>query len=170
MLNKTKATRSARRTVLLVCEGKTDLAFLGYLRAVLCSDRPGGPKVSLRQAHGKGADNVADTLIGLARQAAYDRLVLLADGDIPLTSAKMKALKKIKAEPIIVQPCLEGLLLNILGLPAPNSSPACKVLLQKQGVLSVADVECLAKYWPLTCLHTRREQIPVLDALMRCFE
>lgn len=162
--------RRVRRTVLVVCEGKTDLAFLHYLRSQMCADKPDAPKMTLRQAHGKGADNVASTLLGLARQAAYDKLVLMADGDIPLSESMRKKLRRHKVVLVIPAPCLEGLLLDIFGHSVPPMSSVCKNRLQQIAPGSLSDEPYLAHHWPMDLLHAKRPAIPALDALMGCFE
>lgn len=115
--------RSRRRvvvtTVLLVGEGDADVAFLGHLKT-LYVPRGVGVSVTVRNAHGKGPENVLDTVICQSRNAHFDLKGALLDADIPWTAVLEKQARQQRIQLIGAKPCLEGLLLSILGQHAPD--------------------------------------------------
>lgn len=60
-----------RKTLLIVGEGDSEEAFLKHLRDLYCSGGS-GVAVTVRNAHGKGPENVIDHAARLARIYSYD--------------------------------------------------------------------------------------------------
>ena len=58
-----KRIRHTRSTLLVVGEGDTEVAFLRHLRVIFCSACK-GVEVTIRNAYGKGPENVINTVIG----------------------------------------------------------------------------------------------------------
>ena len=114
-----------RKTLLAVGEGKADAAFLRYLRGLYCSGRQ-GVSVTVRNASGKGPTNVIGTAIGALRIASFDHKLCLLDTDIFWSSKNISDAKRHKIQLIGAPPCLEGLLLQILGKSVPTGSDECK--------------------------------------------
>lgn len=114
-----------RKTLLVVGEGATEAAFLSYLRRLYCSGKK-GPKVTVKNAHGKGPEHVLDFAIRSQRGVAFDQVVAFLDTDIPWTDALKKQAKQSEIELIGNTPCIEGLFLRMLGEPAPDVSANCK--------------------------------------------
>lgn len=70
-----------RKTLLIVGEGDSEVAFLKHLRELYCSGGV-GVRVTIRNAHGKGPENV---IAFAARQAgiySYDAHAALLDTDL----------------------------------------------------------------------------------------
>ena len=73
-----------RKTLLIVGEGDSEEAFLKHLRELYCSGGS-GVAVTVRNAHGKGPENVIDHAARQARIYSYDARAALLDTDIPWT-------------------------------------------------------------------------------------
>ena len=86
-----------RKTLLAVGEGKSDAAFLKYLRTQFCAGGS-GVSVTVRQANGKGPSNVISTAIGALRISSYDKKLCLLDTDIDWTSQNKIDAKRSDAD------------------------------------------------------------------------
>lgn len=117
--------RGARHTILLVGEGATDSAFLKHIKSLYIS-RGSGVSAKIRNAHGKGPDHVVDYAVRQCRNSAYDRVVALLDTDLEMSPAVHKRARSKKIQIIGATPCIEGLLLKILGEHVPTTSADCK--------------------------------------------
>ena len=121
---------AARYTILLVGEGKTDSAFLKHVKSLYIS-RGSGVTATIRNAHGKGSDHVVNYAIRQRRTADFDRVIALLDTDLEMSAAVRRWAKSKKIKIIKAEPCLEGLLLKILGEHVPNTSADCKAQMGK---------------------------------------
>lgn len=162
--------RSVRRTVLICGEGKAEEALFLHLRALYSSGRENPPKVTPKKARGKGGNNVLATLLGQAACGRYDRLVACLDMDEPPDADASREAKKKKVERVELYPCLEGFLLDILGIHVPESSAACKHRLRQVDRRAPYDAGFFADNFPRTVLDSRRAGVPALDALLRIYE
>lgn len=122
---KGRKLRQQRTTLLVVGEGATEAAFLSYLKRLYCSENK-GPKVTVKNAHGKGPEHVLDFAKRAQRGVAFDFVVVFLDTDIPWTDALKKQAKQSEIELIGNTPCIEGLFLKMLGRPVPELSAHCK--------------------------------------------
>ena len=162
--------RSVRRTVLICGEGKAEEALFLHLRALYSSGRENPPKVTPKKAGGKGGNNVLATLLGQAACGRYDRLVACLDMDEPPDADASREAKKKKVERVELYPCLEGFLLDILGIYVPESSAACKQRLKQVDRRDPYDEGFFADNFSRNVLDTRRAGVPALDALLRIYE
>ncbi len=158
-----------RKTLLAVGEGKSDAAFLKYLRAQFCAGG-GGVAVTVRQANGKGPSNVITTAIGALRISSYDKKLCLMDTDIVWTSQNKIEAKRKKIELIGATPCLEGLLLQVLGRQFPPVSDDCKRQLKAIKGKEMFEVEDYAIHFTYFHLQAVRANIAELDKLLRMYE
>ena len=158
-----------RKTLLAVGEGKSDAAFLKYLRAQFCAGGS-GVSVTVRQANGKGPSNVISTAIGALRISSYDKKLCLLDTDIDWTNQNKIDAKRKKIELIGSTPCLEGLLLQILGRQSPSVSDDCKRQLKAITGKEMFEVEDYAVHFTYFHLQSVRTNIAELDKLLRLFE
>ncbi len=163
-----KYQRTVLHTVLLVGEGATEVAFLRYLK-LLYIHRGCGVHVTIRNARGKGANHVLDYAIRQLRNAAYDRVVTLLDTDIPLTAAAAKRAKVRKVQVIGSSPCVEGLLLDILGVPVPATSPECKIRCEAAIQADLKSQKSYTAFFPKAVLNERKDAIVALGLLLNCF-
>jgi len=159
--------RSVARTVLLVGEGATEQAFLQYIKSLYIS-RGCGVGVTIRNAHGKGPDHVVDYAIRQRRNAAYDRMVVLLDTDLPMSVPVSKRARSQKVRVIGSTPCIEGLLLKIMGEHVPATSAECKK--RCGGVLPVRLMapEDYTAHFPRELLDSRLDAVAELSQLLDC--
>lgn len=162
MARHSQAHRQAKTTVLIVGEGDTEKAFLDHLRTHYVT-RGCGVSVTTRNAHGKGPENVVDVAIRHARGADYTTVAVLMDTDLPWTPALRKLARAKKICLIGANPCCDGLLLRILGEPAPEDSSHCKAkLIERLGRKPVA-MEAYANDFPKALLDGRRDTVESLN-------
>lgn len=169
MARHTKPHIAQRKTLLAVGEGKADAAFLKYLRGIYCSGKS-GVKVTVRDASGKGPSNVIGTAIGALRISSYDKKLCLLDTDLEWTKENKSDAKRKKIELVGSVPCLEGLLLQILGRAVPASSVDCKRQLKIITGKDMFDADDYAENFPYAELQNRRADIDELDKLLLLFE
>lgn len=140
-----------------------------HLRALYASGRENPPKVTPKKAGGKGGNNVISTLIGQAACVKYDRLVACLDMDVPPDTENRRKAKREKVACIELYPCLEGFLLDILGIPVPEDSAGCKHRLRQIDRRDPYDPGFFADNFPRNVLDARRAAVPALDALLRVY-
>jgi hypothetical protein len=158
--------RQARRTVLLVGEGNAEENFLRHLKE-LYVERHGGVAVTIRNAHGKGAANVVDHARKQQRNADYDVVAALLDTDTDWNDATRKAARQGKVNPVLCTPCLEAVLLEIAGAPAPGQdSRQLKRTFARHFGCDAAQLD-FSVHFGRELLEARRGQIDQLDTLLR---
>lgn len=112
-------TRATRETLLIVCEGEAEMAFVRFVKRAYADAL--GRAVQEITAKGKGGKHVLETGLSRAKHnRAYDKLVLLLDTDQDWNDAlRARARKarvgKHRVSVIEAHPCLEAWLLQILG-------------------------------------------------------
>lgn len=158
-------------TLLAVGEGDVEEAFLQHLRGLYCATGPENPgvRVTVRNAHGGSPDSIVTYAIGQCRDADYDRRLILLDTDIPWSKATSE---KARVKGMVLlgsEPCIEGLLLRILGMPVPADSDTCKVRLRQKTGSDMMDRSDFALF-DKARLDAARGSIPVLDELLRRYE
>ena len=155
--------RRAQRTVLLVGEGDTDVAFLKHLKG-LYNVRNCGVACTIRNAHGRGPEHVLDYTERQSRTADYDRKAAFLDTDIPWPQRMRKRAGQKYIELLPSEPCLEGFLLRILGQQVPALSNECKTLLRDMNLKSHS---CYEEHFPRELLDRRKVKIETLERLIR---
>jgi hypothetical protein len=75
--------REARKTVLLIGEGDTEVFFLKHIMK-LYNSRGCGVACTVRCAHGKGPEHILALPSRCEKTADYDHKAVLLDSDIPL--------------------------------------------------------------------------------------
>ena len=157
--------RKTNKTVLIVVEGETEEAFVGYLKQLYY--RRGMPlSVGIKNARGHGPEGVIDKLKSVAQTADFDHRLVVLDADIALLPAQEKWLRKEKIELIFSSPAMEATLLAILGKQAPSATGACQNELPKQAPGDPTEVRYYEKYFPLPTLESMRSKVPVLEGLI----
>ena len=157
--------RHTRHTTLIVVEGDTELALVNYLKA-LCG-RNCGTRVTPENAHGGSGDVVLKLAIKLCK--AYDARACMYDMDrAPETKKYIRKAEQIGIQEIKSTPCIEALLLEILGEKVPASTDACKRAMQRiVGDDSLTEIATFEKYFPKDLIQRRRSEVSELGALMR---
>ncbi len=157
-----------RKTLLVVGEGDSEVAFLKHLRDLYCSDGA-GLAVTVRNAHGKGPEHVIEHAARQARIYTYDVCVALLDTDIPWTEKLIKEARKARIDMVGSMPCFEGLLLSILGKVAPMQSAECKKAIQQLLSLDLTERHRYGEYFSRAVLESARLRIDALDRLLKFF-
>lgn len=161
--------RSIRPTLLVVGEGDCEEAFLRHLRALYCADHV-GVSAKIYNARGKGPENVIEQTRRQAQISAYDRHVALLDTDLDWTPGTIAKARKHKIMMIGSEPCLEGLLLTILGQRPPSLSDACKRQIHARLRCDLTEPRHYEAHFPRSLLESARTTVVNLDMLLRNFE
>ena len=115
-------------TLIIVGEGPVEKAFLSYLKELYAQNS--GQKVKIDAADGGSPENIVKKTIGKTKHADYDRKFILMDSDIEISDKIRATARKANIEIIQSEPlCLEGMLLDLLGLKVPSTNQKCKDLL-----------------------------------------
>jgi hypothetical protein len=123
-----KQKRSLLSTLIIVGEGAHEKAFLSHLKSLYSANT--NQKVKIDSADGGSPQDIVRTAVKKSRHIDYDRKFILMDSDITVDDATKKLAKDNNITIILSEPlCLEGMLLNLLGLNAPDNSKKCKALL-----------------------------------------
>ncbi|WP_251359463.1 hypothetical protein [Kangiella sp. TOML190] len=156
--------RPIKETLVIVTEGQADAAFTNHLKSIY---GVGNPKVTAKSAGGKGPSNVIGDAIGTHKSYGCDRVACLLDTDLdwPVTKRKQAQQKKIRL--IGSTPCLEGLLLNILGIDVPQLSDDCKAILHPMLAGKPTDKNSYAILFTEEVLNSARERVESLDTLIK---
>lgn len=154
-MKKAKTTRQAAKTVLLIGEGATEKAFLGHLKS-LYVPRGCGVSVTIRDAHGKGPDNVVTFAIRQSQVADYDVKAVLMDTDLEWTAKVRRAARDARICLIGSTPCCDGLMLSILGLPVPTTSEQCKEAIARRLQRRPLTSEAFAEDFPKELIDAKQ--------------
>ena len=157
--------RTARHTILLVGEGTTDWAFLKYINSLYII-RGCGVSAKVLNARGKGPDHVVGYAIRQRQNAAYDRVVALLDSDLEISPVAHKRARSKKIQIIRAKPCIEGLLLKILGKYVPATSAVCKARVGNTLPARLKVPEDYQASFPKDLLDERRDDVPELGKLL----
>lgn len=155
------------KTLLVVVEGDTEMAFLGHLKSIYAL-RNCGHSVRIKNAHGKGPGNVIAKAV--REQGQFDCRVALYDADIPLTDADRRAANAARLPLLSPQPAIEGLLLAILGRAVPGSTDECKRAFDGIFRANKLDARAYQQLFTRDVLEAARLRIEVLDALLGYLE
>lgn len=164
-----KVVRRVRKTMLVVGEGDTEVAFLKHLRTLYCANHE-GVAATTSNAHGKGPENVIDHTAKQARNGGFDLKVALLDTDIPWTDQLKKLARRLKIEMVGSIPCIEGLYLSILGRNPPEQSLECKKAIKQQLGCDLTDWQNYGQHFPKELLEAARGRIAELDRLLGYLE
>lgn len=160
------AKRELVPTLLVVGEGDSEEAFLRHIRQFpLC--RRNGTKITIRNAHGKGAAHVIDYAIRISKNFNYDVVVVFFDTDTDWNNTVRKKAEKYKLKMVKSDPCLEAMLLRALGL-----NPDLYGNLKQQFAPYVnhdsTESDNYAKYFHNVALQKMRKKEKELDILLQC--
>lgn len=155
------------KTLLVVVEGDTEMAFLAHLRSIY-APRNCGHTVRVKNAHGKGPGNVIAKAV--REQGQFDCRVAMYDADIPLSDADRRAANAAKLPLLSSQPAIEGLLLSILGRVVPSRTDECKRAFEGVFRGDKLDAEAYQHLFTRDVLEAARLRIEVLDELLGYLE
>ncbi len=159
--------RSTVKTLLLVGEGETEVAFLTHLKA-LCAPRGCGLYVKVICAHGKGAKHVVDVAIRQSRNAAFDSVAALLDTDTDWNDQVQRRATEHCIHLLLSRPCVEAMLLRALGRSATGRTRDLKKRL-KQLVQDPMDSHSYATVFDEHALKVARRNERVIEDLLGLF-
>ena len=159
--------RSTVKTLLLVGEGETEVAFLTHLKA-LCAPRGCGLYVKVICAHGKGAKHVVDVAIRQSRNAAFDSVAALLDTDTDWNDQVQRRATEHCILLLLSRPCVEAMLLRALGRSATGRTRDLKKRL-KQLVQDPMDSHSYATVFDEHALKVARRNERVIEDLLGLF-
>ncbi len=154
------------RTLLIVGEGRHEEAFLKHVKQFsgVCGR---GEKITITNAHGKGALHVINWTVRQMKNKAYDRRAVLLDTDTDWTTEAAEIAQENDIQVFTSIPCFEAMLLRVIG-KKPDSKR-----LKKQFAPFVnneaGEAESYAAHFHLKSLVSARKREPTIDALLRLF-
>lgn len=166
-----KKRRQANKTLLVFGEGMGEEMFLKHLKKLYCCNT--GVAITIKRGKGGDAVNIiidADKIPG-----DFDRRVVVFDNDKPkdeMNSARTEA-KKRNIEIIENTPCLESLLLLILGVtPDKKKSAECKKYFETNYIEKSKRNEPreYEKLFPKKFLEEKRKSIKELNIIIEIME
>lgn len=162
-------SRVVKETLLVVCEGDAEVAFVRHVKQTYSESL--GRSVQEINAHGGGGKHVLDTAHRRANNRDHDKVVLLLDtdagwGDAERAKARNSRVgRRGKLDVIESEPCLEALLLKILGIETEGNTQHFKRTFK-----AITGCEAHEPQWMerLTreVLDGARARVPKLAALM----
>lgn len=164
-----RTIRIQRKTLLVVGEGDTEVAFLKYLRSLYCS-KGQGTEVTIVNAHGKSPESIVNTTIRHAGSAAFDKKVCLLDTDVPWPIAVCTKANKYKIAMLGATPCVEGLFLDILGIPIPHIIDQCKPKIASMFNFKLTDERNYLRVFDKNKLNEARHRVATLNDLLNFYE
>lgn len=164
-----KKIRHQRKTLLVMGEGDCEAAFLQHLRNIYCSNGE-GVAVTIRNAQGGGPVSIVTQVIRHIRLASYDKKIALLDTDLTWSDELKKIAKNNDILMIGSNPCLEGLLLNVLKKPAPLISRECKKTLQSHTKADMTEWRHYDPHFSREIFEDARKILTELDNLLSYFE
>ncbi len=158
-------TWKAQRTLLIVGEGAVEEAFLTHAKR-LYVPRGCGLSVKVTNAHGKGAGHVVDWTIRQMANSQYDSVAVLLDTDTGWTPTVEKRARQKKICVLQSTPCIEAVLLRILGQSDAGDSRALKKRFAPYVNNESTNPDQYLKHFGDTVLAARRRTEPAIDALL----
>ncbi|MFA0000783.1 hypothetical protein AB4428_20970 [Vibrio lentus] len=162
-----KKKRVLKESLIFVGEGEAEKAFLLHLKSIY---GVGNPKVTPKSAGGKGPNNVIGDALGTLACSGCSKVAALLDTDLPWPVGLAKTAKQKKIPLIGSTPCLEGLLLDILGIKKPASSSACKKLLHPKLSGRETCKESYAEAFSEEVLNQARTKVVELDSIINIIQ
>lgn len=126
MAKKKVVRRAISKTLLLVGEGYAEKAFLSHLKSLFAN---GVFKVTIVTAGGKGPEHIISHAISCKKCDGYDFVVVLLDTDIQWPRTHVQKAMSAGLNLVGSDPCLEGLLLDVIGMAKSPTNNGCKKLL-----------------------------------------
>ncbi|BEO46573.1 RloB domain-containing protein [Serratia marcescens] len=158
-----KQVRKTKPTLLLVGEGFCEKAFLAHLKGMYSL---GHIRISICTAKGKGPDHVIKHALSCKQCDGYDRVAVLLDTDLPWPK---ETVKKATSKGLLLvgsDPCLEGLLLDILQLAKEATNNGCKNKLHPLLSGSPTDRDSYVERFTKQVLDEAAERMPGLKNLL----
>jgi len=161
--------RKAKRTILIVGEGRHEEAFLSHLKRLYIG-RGCGLSVSIKNARGKGAKHVVDWTVRQIRNASYDVVAVLLDTDQDWTPAVQTKAKRNRIAVLTSDPCFEALLLRGMRKRAVGDAKTLKKAFAPYVKRDPTRPENYQKHFSHEDLQAMRTIEATIDRLLRLFD
>jgi len=161
--------KKAKRTILIVGEGRHEEAFLSHLKR-LYIDRGCGLSVAIKNARGKGAKHVVDWTVRQIRNASYDVVAVLLDTDQDWTPAVQRKATRNKIAVLTSDPCFEALLLRAMRKRAIGDAKTLKKAFAPYVKRDPTRSENYQEHFSHDDLQTMRTIEATIDRLLRLFD
>lgn len=168
-MSKQRKIRKQRKTLFVVGEGQTEVAFLNYLKTLYCRGSS-SVKVTVQNAYGKGPENILQTALRKKNQADYDCVVAVLDTDIPWTTALKKEAHTNNVILIGNTPCIEALFLDLLGKKVPAETSKCKTAIEAALSVNLLDKNNYESWCTKENLELLRQSNDDLNRLLKTYE
>ena len=156
--------RIQKTSIFICCEGKTELAFLKYIKSLyLAGDKK---RIHIRSEDGGSLSSMQKTIEKQKNHLPIDKAYILLDGD-QINS------ENIQSENILIsEPCIEGFFLKILTGSKPQTSQECKRKFEKEYLnrKDKLDHRAYKNIFRKDDLEKKRYDIPLLHAILEIFE
>jgi hypothetical protein len=158
--------RTTRHTTLIVVEGESEAVLIKHIKNHFGHDA--GSRIMVKSASGNG-----DAVLKMAINSfeAFDRRVALYDADWQPQKKHLQAARKRKIQILTCSPCLEGLLLEVLGEKPASTSAECKRRLKLQlAESSLTNQQTYERHFTPSLLTSRADSLTTLLALLDLFK
>lgn len=156
----------ARRTLLIVGEGRHEEAFLNHVKQ-LYAPRGCGLSVTIKNARGKGAKHVIEWTIRQAAIAKYDTVAAMLDTDTDWTQAVAKQAKAKRIQVLASDPCFDAVMLRLLGKEPSAGASASKQQLAPYVNHDPTQRQSYELHFGAARLESCRMHEPIIDALLK---
>ncbi len=156
------------RTLLIVGEGETEVAFLHHVKAIY-APRGCGLRVTVKNAHGKGAKHVVEWTARQRGIADFDAVATLLDTDQDWTDVVARKAKSARIQVLKSEPMFEAMMLRLIGQNDIGDSRALKARLAPFVGNNSLRPENYAMRFDPHCLESGRQTEPTIDALLALF-
>ena len=154
-----------QRTLLIVGEGAVDEAFLLHAKK-LYVPRGAGLRVTIKNARGKGASHAVEWTIRQMANASYDCVAVLLDTDVDWTPTVEKRARLKKIRVMKSTPCVDAVLLRLIGESPAGDSHALKKRLAPFLNHAPTDPAQFASHFGDAVLRSGRRREAVITTLL----
>lgn len=162
-----KKPREPQKTLLIVCEGETEYAFVKYLKGSYFSRSSG--HIQIENAYGGDPTAILRYASKILAMRHFDRCLVVFDSDRMGSLSIPKNIHRTSVTALIPRPCIENLFLRtIRDTNIPNNTEQCKREFDKKylGQRKKTDPATYAALFPMALLERRRHTITELDLLI----
>jgi hypothetical protein len=164
---KVRHVRCKKETLLFVGEGFCEKAFLAHVNGLYSK---GNIKTKIVTAKGKGPEHVINHAISCKKMDGFDRVAVLIDLDIVCSPSVIKDAKSKGIRIIGSIPCLEGFLLDIIGISKTGTNDGCKRIFNPLLKGDPTDRDSYTEHFKKSVLEKARKQQQNLDEIIKIFE
>ena len=163
------AKRKPSKTSLIYGEGVDEKRLGDYFKGLY---KRSGIKFHCEAGSGGSSVHVVNSAKKFCSNKAYDYKVVVFDGDCETTNEAINLAEKNKFIPIVFNPCLEGMLLELLGMSVSDSSrcgPNKSALIAKLGdAIHNLSTSSLERHFPKDGVEQYAKNITKPNSIALC--